>query len=455
MTGALVVALPPRTRVWRVAALTTWSVLVGLELVALGVGHLGDNVLGASRNLVFPGLGFVEWNRWAALLAAVIATAALTAWFAWGADWLVAAVWVTAAVVGWRVVPPSHHASTIGARGVHVMRGSHEFGAVMALIAALRWVRGWTIGRPSTRKLLGLERRRDGHDAPSARYSVVDRSRAAAVIAIAQRFGIEIAVEAPGNETLAVDIVRRARRVGRVARWRGRGDPLRADHAGGRAALAVTGRLDDAQLAAFVADAERSWCGVPASEPTWVRPLDALLAATSLSDAGASVAARRWQAVAADRFALRHGRRPAWVHTPSAISGGALPWWEHATFAALSGADGWLDITDDWSALRARSLGAAARRPSSPHQARLVAAGRVLAVMAHDTQATAILARPSLGTDPLAIALAAIADRAALADDAAVAVADRVAVADEGDGLRRHLDPLPHQPALALPGGNQ
>ena len=420
MSDVVALPLPPRTRRWRFAAFAIWSALVGLELVALGVGHVGDNVVGASRNVIFPGLGFIEWNRWIALLAAAIAAVALIAWFAWGADWLVAFVWATAALVAWRVVPPSHHHSSAnGALGVHAVRASHEFGAVMALVAALRWVRGWTIGRPTMGKLLGR-----GRDAPPARYSVVDRSRAAAVVALARHAGVEVAVEAPNDRTLTADIARRARRVGRVARMRWRGDPLRGDHAAGRAALAATGRLDGAQLAAFAADAERSWCGVPASEPTWVRPLDALLAAAALFDAGVPGAARRWQAVAADRLALRHGRRPAWVHTPSAISGGAAPWWEHATFAALSGAFGWLDIADDWSTLRARCLGTSARRPRSPHEARLVAAGRVLATTANDIEAMAILSRPSLRDDPLANALAAIA----------------TAVAERPGRLRRPID---------------
>ena len=41
-------------------------------------------------------------------------------------------------------------------------------------------------------KLLGR-----GRDAPPARYSVVDRSRAAAVVALARHAGVEVAVEAP------------------------------------------------------------------------------------------------------------------------------------------------------------------------------------------------------------------------------------------------------------------
>ena len=427
--------LPSRTRVWRVAALALWSALVGIEVVALGVGHVGNNVLGASRNAIFPGLGFIEWSRWIALLAAAIAAVALAAWFTWGADWLVVVVWATAALVAWRVVPPSHHHSTAsGALGVPAVRASHEFGAVMALVAALRWVRGWTIGRPAMSKLLGR-----GRHASAERYSVIDRSRAAAVIAIARRASIEISVEPPGDETLAVDIIGRARRVGRIARLRWRGDPLRDDHAAGRAALAARGQLDDAELAAFVADADRSWCGVPASEPTWVRPLDALLAAAALFDAGAPRSARRWQIVAGDRFALRHGRRPAWVHTPSAITGGTAPGWEHATFAALSGAFGWLDIADDWAALRARCLGVAARRPRSPLQARVVAAGRVLAAIADDTAAMVILCRPSLGADALAAALAAVAD----------------ALTNEARCLRRDLDAVPYERTLALPGGHQ
>ena len=76
---ALPLPLPPRTRRWRFAAFAIWSALVGLELVAFGVGHVGDNVIGASRNVIFPGLGFIEWNRWTALLAAAIAAVALTA----------------------------------------------------------------------------------------------------------------------------------------------------------------------------------------------------------------------------------------------------------------------------------------------------------------------------------------------------------------------------------------
>ena len=397
--GRLAAPLPRGARAWRAVAAAVWLVLVGLELVALGVGHVGDDVLGASRNLIFPGLGFVEWHWWAAARAAAAGAVALACWFSWGADWLVAVVWAAAAAAAWRLVPPTHHHAVSSAR-LRTSASSHEFAAVMALLAALRWVRAWTIDRPTVRRLL-----RRGRSPSSVAVGVVDRARAAAVWGLTARAGLAAPAIDPD---LVQDLTRRARRVSRLARWRWRGDPLRADHAAARAALALNDLLDEERLTALRADAERSWCGVPASEPTWVRPLDAVLAAAALHDAGAIDAARRWCRVAETRFALRHGRRPAWVHRPSAIGGGAALWWEHAAFAALSGVFGWLTDDLDWAVLRPRCLGAAARGGRAAQHARLVAAGRILAARHGDEPARAILARPTIGPDPLAAALDAI-----------------------------------------------
>jgi hypothetical protein len=151
---------------------------------------------------------------------------------------------------------------------------------------------------------------------------------------------------------------------------------------------------------------------VPASEPTWVRPLDATLAAIALSRDGHAVAGDAWSAMLRGPFALRRGHRAACWWTPLGVRIGSAPVWEHAATTALARAHGWCG-DDDWVALRPRLLGAAARGAAEPADERAIAAGRLWLVHVRDEQAARILARPTVHRDALAVALDRLATRLA------------------------------------------
>lgn len=167
-------------------------------------------------------------------------------------------------------------------------------------------------------------------------------------------------------------------------------------------------RLDDAQRRSFHAEATANRCGVPASEPGWVRLLDGTLSALALS-VDDPRACDRWSEMLGQQLRLHRGHRPAWVWVPLGAAAGRPDDWEHAIAGALACAAGWVNA-DDWSALRARTLGVAARGIGHPSDQRLVAAGRLWSAHTQDTQAARLLARPTIGTDPLAAAIVAIAD---------------------------------------------
>ncbi|WP_179469742.1 hypothetical protein [Mycolicibacterium vinylchloridicum] len=205
------------------------------------------------------------------------------------------------------------------------------------------------------------------------------------------------------------EVRRRARRVGAVARWRFTGDPLRADHAHTRAAMMMCGLLDATGIEQLTADARRCRVGVPCSEPTWVRPLDATLVAVALEDAQDSAAAQRWRLALAGPFAIRRGHRPAWWWSPLGLSAGKCRDWEHALVTAIAHSRGWTD-QQDWPALRQRVLGAAARGSERSDDERLVAAGRVWLNFVDDPAAAAVLYRPTVEHDPLAAAIDRLAE---------------------------------------------
>ena len=92
------------------------------------------------------------------------------------------------------------------------------------------------------------------------------------------------------------------------------------------------------------------------------------------------------------------------------MSAGTALDWEHAAATALARSAGWVG-DEDWTALRARVLGAAARGAAAPRDDRLIAAGRLWLACVDDDQAVRILARPTVGRDPLAGALDAVARR--------------------------------------------
>jgi hypothetical protein len=76
----------------------------------------------------------------------------------------------------------------------------------------------------------------------------------------------------------------------------------------------------DRQGYRFLDEARSRSAGVPDSEPTWIRPLDGTLAALALQELGADDCVARWRWIFRTRFAFRHGRRPAALHTPSMLS---------------------------------------------------------------------------------------------------------------------------------------
>ena len=169
--------------------------------------------------------------------------------------------------------------------------------------------------------------------------------------------------------------------------------------------LVLSGRATSDELVSFRATSLASPYGVPASEPTWIRLLDGTLAALALDEAGGATSANRWRAALDRELRLRHCRRASAIHTPTALRLATAPHWEHATATALARWRGWIVVDDDWSALRRRSLGAAARGATRPDDARLVAAARIWARLVDDEPAARILERPTRSYDPIAAAL--------------------------------------------------
>ena len=370
----------PRRRVIAVVV----SIVVPVVLV-YGLGHRGVH---AARNLLFPGAGLIDEHAVLAVFIGVLAVVATVLWLRWGADWLVAAVLVVSMAVSFALASASDHTQ------LAVRTSAHEFPLVMLVVAALSWARS-VAGRVPGMRRLAARRKRVGAS---------DLSRAAAVLALAGDEG--------GAALVACDpaISQRARRVGLVARARRGGDPFRLDHAHARAALALAGALDAAGVARFVEDARRAPAGVPASEPGWVRPLDGTLAALALARLGSRDAGARWAEMLRGPLAMRRGHRPAAWWTPVALRTGSALDWEHAAFTALAHGAGWIGA-DDWATLRPRVLGASARGAGVAHDERLIAAGRLWLAFVDDEQAARIVARPTVGRDPLAAALDALACR--------------------------------------------
>lgn len=377
------------------------TVVVPIALV-VGVDHRGTHM---ARSLVLPGAGLVGERDMVAAVCFVLAVAATVAWLRWGVDWLLAAVIAGSVLVAGLLTGTSAHAHDTAT--LQPVSAAHEFPLVVLVVGVVSWIRvsvgripglAW-IGRRRNRAMRGL--------IDIDRLGAVDRSRTAAVLALTgDPDDLAAARVVVGDPALLV----RARRVGLAARWRIGGDPLRTDHAATRAALALTGALDAAARDRLLADAARAPLGVPCSEPTWVRPLDAVLAAVAVERAGGSTA--RFRAALHDELGLRRGHRPMWWWTPLGIGAGSMPAWEHAAVAGIARSMGWIG-DDDWQALRQRALGASARGTAHPHDERLVAAARLWAPFVDDEQAHRLLTRPTVGRDPLAVALDRLASHLA------------------------------------------
>ena len=359
-------------------------------VLVFGLGHRGVHMM---RSVLLPGAGLVGANNLLAaafLLGALLAT---VAWVRWGMDWLLAAV-VLGAVLASGLIRDAPHAAPL----VRPVYAAHEFPLVLLVAGLLSWLRG-VVGRVPGLSHLARRRGRSSQGLASIdRLRPADRSRTAAILALAG--DVDLARPLAGDPA----IERRARRVGLAARWRLGGNPLRVDHAPARAARALSSEPDSQ----FATDSAHTAMGVPCSEPTWVRPFDGALAAIALHRIGAPT--DRWQRALTHEFGLRRGHRPAWYWTPLGWSAGSAPAWEQATMSALARAMGWVG-DNDWAALRARALGASARGTEHPHDERLIAAARIWLVFVDDVRAAPLLARPTVQHDPLAVALDRLAAR--------------------------------------------
>jgi hypothetical protein len=119
---------------------------------------------------------------------------------------------------------------------------------------------------------------------------------------------------------------------------------------------------------------------------------------------------RSLRALYAEHFRLRRGHRAAAWWTPLGVPVGACATWEHAAATGIARALGAVGDAD-WAALRTRALGAAARGTRDYHDERLVAAARLWLAFVEDQAAAAIINRPTVRHDPLAVALDQLADR--------------------------------------------
>lgn len=361
-----------------------WLALGGTALVSLvltaGFGHAGAHM---ARSILVPGAGLYDERLPVGLALTALAVVATVAWLRWGMDWWLVAVVVLAVVVSGVLAEDGHPAE--------VQQAAHEFPLVVVVLGAIAWVRSMSRRLPLVHRLRRAPRVRP--------LPPVDRCRAAAIAALA---GTE--VEMASIE--ARDVVVRARRINLLARGRRGGDPFRVDHAHTRAALALTDRLGDEQLARFRADAAASWAGVPCSEPGWARLLDGALAAIATGQP------ERWIEHLHGALHLRRGHRPAWIWTPLGIAAGRADEWEHAAATALARAHHWIG-DEDWAALRKQALGAAARGTANKADERLIAAARIWVALVDDEPAARVLARPTVRHDALAVALDALAHRTA------------------------------------------
>jgi hypothetical protein len=360
-------------------------------------------------NLMLPGAGLFGVDTVAAVVFVVATIVAVVVWLRWGLDWVVVALLVTAMAASAIAVHNHSTASMALLQESPIQRSAHEFPLVLVVVSVLS-----RLGRVIRRlpPVAAIRRRRAARNdgfAALGDLAVVERCRAASIAALADVLNgdeVDMVVAAVCRR----DVASRARRIGLAARWRVGGDPFRVDHAHARTALALTGQLDRAALDRFVADTENAAARVPCSEPGWVRPLDATLAAVALHRLGRPAAASDLRALLSNELPLRRGHRPAWWWTVLGFAGGSCPPWEHAASTGIARSIGAVGDVD-WHAIRTHAFGAAARGTKDPHDERLIAAARVWLVYVDDDVAAPIIARPTVRHDPLAVALDRLAER--------------------------------------------
>ena len=389
-------------RLRRRRILTLFATLAIPTTLQLVFGHRGAHMV---RDLLVPGSGLIDQHRLVGLAFVAAAIAATAAWVKWGMDWSVVLVVVSAMMASAFLTRPGAQSSLVVR--LRVVWSAHEFPLVLLVVGAFSWCRSVAGRVPFVGRVGGLRRRRIGGGLDDlSLLAPVDRCRVVALLALASDRDVETSA---WECILTPDVERRARRIGFVARGRRGGDAFRGDHAPARAALALTGAMDQRALNRFRTDAERSALGVPCTEPGWVRPFDATLAAISLHSTGPA-SSSKWAAALCREFALRRGHRPAWWWTPLGIGAGSMPPWEQAACTGLARSMGWLG-DEDWVALRAQSLGASAKGTRDPHDERLIAAARLWLVFVDDPVAARLLARPTIRHDPIAVALDLVAQR--------------------------------------------
>jgi hypothetical protein len=368
------------------------SLLAVVALAAVLVGGFGHRGEHAVRNLIVPGAGLFEQAWWFGAGFLALFLVAGVAWVRWGVDWTLGAV-VIASVVTSLIVAPGGHSENHD----QVVRSAHEFPLVMLFLALWQWARNLPVignlRRPTRVHLDGL--------ADLGRLDPVNRCRAVSVLALCG--------SPPRCLVETVDLTdaeRRAQRIAFVARGRHGPGALQRDHAALRTAYAAVGNARHVE--ALVADGDRQASGVAASEPGWVRLVDGALAAAVLADRGHHDPARRWIAELDHGFAMTRGHRPSQRWTPLGMSVGRAADWEQALATAIAHTRGWIDAAD-WTSLRARVLGAAARGTENANDERLIAAGRLWLATVDDAEASRIVARPTVRHDPLACAIDALA----------------------------------------------
>jgi hypothetical protein len=392
------------------------ALLLAIDVFATGFFGGNERTLAIVRTIVLPGLPFLEWNWLYGIAAIITALSAIGAWLRWGIDWLPALVMALCVGIAAFVMPLHHHHASDESTPHHVqsdarsieqhlashadpsaqsnehrviLEASHEFTIVLvvfALLARLRLLFDRLPGAAWIKRQLP-----EGLFFPAVDIA---RTAAIAIIAGSDRHAVS-------NTLLDPRLRARVSRINRWARFRFRGDPYRRAHAPLRAALSLAQLLDREQLSEFRTDANSHLAGVPESEPTWVRPLDGMLAAFALQSLG--------ETESVTRFTLSHGRRPAALHTPTMLSIGTATLWEHAATTALGRLAGWLDDAD-WEHLRRPCLGKAASGAKDQQTLRFVAAGKLWAALTNDAEALEILQRRNVGADSLARALESVAN---------------------------------------------
>ncbi len=359
-------------------------------VLTLAFGHRGEH---AVRSMLIPGAGLLEAQPLLAAAFGAMFLAATVAWLRWGIDWSVVAI-VALAMAASAAWGTGSHPSEQAA----VTRATHEFPLVVLVAGMLGSARAALAGIPGLNRLT-VRRAAARHGGRLADLRPTDRCRAVAVLGLAH----SVDATAPGL-VRAPAVVRPARLVAAAPPRRRGAGPVRVANPPAPPALALAGGLDAADLQRLVDESARSRAGVPASEPTWVRTLDATLAAAALDELGEPAAGQRWGAMLEGPIALRRGHRPAWWWSPLGIAGGRVLDWEHAAATAIAHSRGWIGA-GDWWALRKRVLGAAARGSTRRADERLIAAGRVWLALVHDPDAERIVSRPTVNRDPLAVAL--------------------------------------------------